>query len=137
MKKYDNFISCLNVLKRADYAKVADDEIYRAGYIAQFNLSFELAWKVLQETLKLYLVSEAESASPREILKLAYSKAFIRDSEIWLLMLRKRNASIHVYDGQEADELTILIRDSFVKALDELVLTLEEKIKEAESIDEL
>lgn len=67
---------------------------------------------------------------------MAYSKAFITDSEIWLLMLRKKNTSIHVYNGQETYELTLLIRDSFFKAFDELASILKEKIKEAESMDE-
>jgi nucleotidyltransferase substrate binding protein (TIGR01987 family) len=130
MKKYDNFINCLEVLKKADFNKVSDDEIYRTGIIAQFNLTFELAWKALQETLKLHSVIEAETGSPREILKIGFSKGFVNDQEIWLLMLRKRNTSIHVYDENEADELTILIKDSFIKAFDDLAQILKNKINE-------
>ncbi len=133
MKKFDNFINCLAVLKKADFTKVADDEIYRTGVIAQFNLTFELAWKALQEVLKLHSVSEAETGSPREILKIGYSKGFISDSEVWLLMLRKRNTTVHIYNEDEADELAILIRDSFIKAFDDLVVILNSKIKDLDS----
>ena len=42
MKKFDNFVNCLSVLKKADFSKAVDDEIYRTGIIAQFNLTFEL-----------------------------------------------------------------------------------------------
>ena len=129
MKKYDNFINCLSILKKADFNKAVDDEIYRTGVIAHFNLTFELAWKALQETLKLHSVSEAETGSPREILKIGFSKGFVNDSEVWLLMLRKRNTSVHVYDENEADELVILIKDSFIKALDNLAKILNNKIQ--------
>ena len=132
MKKYDNFVNCLEVLKKADFIKVSEDEIYRTGVIAQFNLTFELAWKALQETLKLHSVSEAVTGSPREILKIGFSKGFVNDSEVWLLMLRKRNSSVHIYDEEEADELIILIKDSFIKAFEDLAKLLEAKLKELE-----
>ena len=47
MKKFDNFVNCLNVLKNADFSLARENEIYRTGVIGQFNLTFELAWKAL------------------------------------------------------------------------------------------
>ncbi len=34
-------------------------------------------------------VEEASTGSPREILQIGYKVGFIRDSEVWLLMLKK------------------------------------------------
>ena len=51
MKKLDNFSNCLSVLKNADFKLAENNEIYRTGVIGQFNLTFELAWKALQEKL--------------------------------------------------------------------------------------
>ena len=45
MKKLDNFVSRLNVLKGADFEFAGNNEIYRTGVIGQFNLTFELARK--------------------------------------------------------------------------------------------
>ena len=53
MKKLDNFSNCLAVLRKADFEFADENEIYRTGIIGQFNLTFELAWKALQEILKL------------------------------------------------------------------------------------
>ena len=53
MGKLDNFSNCLNVLKNADFEFAENDDIYRTGIIGQFNLTFELAWKALQEVLRL------------------------------------------------------------------------------------
>ena len=78
MKKLDNFSSCLDVLRRANFELAKENEIYRTGIIWQFNLTLELAWKALQEILKLHGAAGAETGSPREILQLGYKRFFER-----------------------------------------------------------
>jgi len=104
------------VLKKADFEQASESEIYRTGVIAQFNLTFELSWKALQEVLRIHGVEGADVGSPREILQLGYKIGFINDSEVWLLMLKKRNTSVHIYNEDEIDEMIMLIRDSFIPA---------------------
>ena len=133
MKKLDNFSNCLKVLKNADFEAADNNEIYRTGVVGQFNLAFELAWKALQEILKLHGVDDASTGSPREILQLAYKFGFINDSAVWLMMLKKRNTSVHIYNEDEVDELVLLIRDSFIPAFVILQETLENKLRAAES----
>ncbi|MCD7981790.1 MAG: nucleotidyltransferase substrate binding protein [Clostridiales bacterium] len=130
MKKLDNFSNCLSVLKGADFEAANADEIYRMGVIGQFNLTFELAWKALQAALRLHGVGDAQTGSPREILQLGYKYGFLDDAEVWMLMLKKRNTSIHIYDEDEADEMIIFVRDSFIPAFEKLEKILSEKIKE-------
>lgn len=131
MKKFENFKKNLDVLKDIDF-KQANNVVYRAGIVAQFNLTFELAWKALQAVLYAHSVVEAETGSPREIIKLGYKVGFIYNAEIWLDMLKHRNRSTHIYDEEEIDELIILIRDKFIIAFAELENTLQKKIEEAE-----
>ena len=131
MKKLDNFSKCLAVLRKADFEFADENEIYRTGIIGQFNLTFELAWKALQEILKLHGAVEAETGSPREILQLGYKMGFLDDSAVWLSMLKKRNTSVHIYNEDEADELLLLIRDSFIPAFSVLENTLMNKANEA------
>lgn len=138
MKKFDNFANCLKVLKTADFAEASENEIYRTGVIAQFNLTFELAWKALQEVLRLHGTAGADTGSPREILQLGFKVGFISDSSSWLLMLKKRNLSVHVYDEPEydenkANEIVALIRDNFIAAFTVLEETLKDKIEEADT----
>lgn len=133
MKKLDNFSNCLAILKSADFKLADNNEIYRTGIIGQFNLTFELAWKALQETLKLHGVEEASTGSPREILQLGYKVGFVSDSSVWLLMLKKRNTSVHIYNEDEIDEMILLIRDTFLPAFTILEETLKAKLKEVEN----
>ena len=127
MKKLDNFSNCLTILRNADFKLADNNDIYRTGVIGQFNLTFELAWKALHGA------EGADTGSPREILQLGYKLGFVNDSAVWLLMLKKRNTSVHIYNEQEVDEMILLIRDSFIPAFVALEKTLREKLAEAES----
>lgn len=131
MKKLDNFSNCLGVLKNADFEFANDNEIYRTGVIGQFNLTFELAWKALQAILRIHGAEGVEIGSPREILQIGYKLGFVDDSAVWLLMLRKRNTLVHIYNENEIDEMMILIRDSFIPAFLDLEKTLRNKLDEA------
>ena len=133
MKKLDNFSNCLTILRNEDFKLADNNDIYRPGVIGQFNLTFELAWKALQEILRLHGAEGVDIGSPREILQLGYKLGFVNDSAVWLLMLKKRNTSVHIYNEQEVDEMILLIRDSFIPAFVALEKTLREKLAEAES----
>ena len=132
MKKLDNFANCLDILKQADFDLADSNAIYRMGVTVQFNLTFELAWKALQEVLRMHGVEGAETGSPREILQVGYKVGFVNDSSVWLLMLKKRNTSIHIYNEEEFDELIVLIRDSFISAFTDLEETLQEQLIEVD-----
>ena len=123
----------MTILADADFKMAETNDIYRTGIIGQFNLTFELAWKALQEVMRKHSVVEASTGSPREILQLGYKIGFLDDSETWLLMLKKRNTSVHIYNEDEVDELILLIRDSFIPAFKILKDTLVKKLEEAES----
>ena len=132
MKKLDNFANCLDILKQADFELADSNDIYRMGVVGQFNLTFELAWKALQEVLRMHGVEGVETGSPREILQVGYKVGFVNDSSVWLLMLKKRNTSIHIYNEEEIDELIVFIRDSFIPAFTDLEETLQEKLIEVD-----
>ena len=89
-----------------------------------------MAWKALQEVLKEHGVQEAQTGSPREILQLGYKFGFIEDSSVWIIMLKSRNNSTHIYNESEIIELLLLIRDSFIHAFEILEKTLQKKYQE-------
>lgn len=133
MKKIDNFSASLDVLAHADFQQAHENVIYRTGIVGQFNQTFELAWKALQAVLRAHNVIGAESGSPLGILKLGYKTGFLSDSEVWILMHKKRNIAVHEYSEEDIDTLIILIRDTFIPAFSTLLDTLTAKAAEAES----
>lgn len=82
--------------------------------------------------LQIHGVECSETGSPREILQLGYKSGFVDDASVWLVMLKKRDTSIHIYDEEKVDEMILLIRDSFIPAFTVLEGTLQEKLDDAE-----
>lgn len=116
------------MLKKSNMQEAHEDEIYRTGVIAQFNLCFELAWKALRAVMVQHSVPNAETGSPRETLKLAFKIGFIDDEDVWLMMLQTRNLVTHVYSEDDADSAIRLIESKFIPTLERLKGTLEEKM---------
>ena len=117
MKKFDNFISNLNVLEKAENEDL-ENEFVISGIIDKFFIQFELSWKVLKTLLRYEGKSAANSGSPREILKAAYSVYDFIDEDIWLDMLKSRNDMTHIYDGEAARRLVSMILKRYIPAFE-------------------
>lgn len=104
MKQFDNYISNLSVLSTAYYEDL-ENELIISGVTRKFNIQFELAWKVLKELLRYEGNSIANTGSPREIIKAANAVYDFIDEPIWLSMLKDRNSTTHIYDGNAAKDL--------------------------------
>lgn len=119
MKKYDNYTSNLDVLRHAD-EQALDNEFVIGGIKDKFCLQFELGWKLLKELLIYEGRAEAASGSPREIIKTAYAVYDFMDEAVWLDMLRDRNASTHIYDGEEVGRLARRVIDRYIPAFERM-----------------
>lgn len=113
MKKFDNYVSNLEILKRAENENL-ENEFIISGIIDKFSIQFELSWKVLKELLRYEGKSAAASSSPREILKAAYELYDFIDEGIWLEMLKSRNDMTHIYDGEAAKRLVNSILHRYI-----------------------
>lgn len=125
MKKFDNYISNLNVLEKAENENL-NNEFVISGIIDKFFIQFELSWKVLKELLRYEGKSSANSGSPREILKAAYSVYDFIDEDVWLDILKSRNDMTHIYDGEVAKRLVDMILKKYIPAFK----IMKEKIQE-------
>lgn len=125
MKKFDNYVSNLEVLQKAENEDL-DNEFIISGIIDKFFIQFELSWKVLKELLCYEGKSAAGSGSPREILKAAYELYDFIDEDIWLDMLKSRNDMTHIYDGEAAKRLVDMILGKYIPAFK----LMEEKVLE-------
>ena len=113
MKKFDNYVSHLEILKRAENEDL-ENEFIISGIIYKFFVQFEFSWKVLKELLQYEGKRAAASGSPREILKAAYELYDFIDEDIWLEMLKSRNDMTHIYDGEAAKRLVNSILHRYI-----------------------
>lgn len=102
------------------------NEIEEAGVIQIFEFTFELAWK----TLKDFLNYEGyKTETPRDTIKQGFQLGYIKNGELWLDALEKRNVLSHAYDEKRASEAVQLIKKSYYQLLWDLYTFLQNKIK--------
>ena len=115
-QRFENFDKSYKLLNK--YAKQPiTTELERAGIIQFFEMSFELAWKVLKDYLEAqeYLVK-----SPRETVKQAFQIGLIDNGHVWMDALSNRNLTTHTYDEELANKMTNEIITMYLPELDKM-----------------
>ena len=95
-QRFDNFKKSYQLLEKYSSLELTS-EIEKAGLIQFFEITFDLALKVLKDYLEAqgYIVK-----SPRETIKQAYQMEVIDDGYVWIEALSSRNLTTHTYDEQ-------------------------------------
>lgn len=83
MKKYENYVSALNSLRKAPEQDLGNDFI-QSGIIDKFGLQFELGWKLFKALLAYEGDPVFASGSPRDVLKTAFQYYDFMDESLWL-----------------------------------------------------
>lgn len=99
-QRFENFNKSYSLLKK--YLIKEDlSELEQAGIIQFFEMTFELAWKVLKDYLESdgYIVK-----SPRETIKQAFQNEIINDGHVWIDASAVRNLTVHIYDKNVASK---------------------------------
>ena len=122
-QRFENFERSFKLLNQ--YIKIEKpSEIERAGGIQFFEMSFELAWKMMKD----YLESEGYNVkSPRETIKQAFQYGLIEDGYIWIEGLDDRNLTVHTYDEETADLVDDKIKNIYFAIMEKLYIKLKEK----------
>jgi nucleotidyltransferase substrate binding protein (TIGR01987 family) len=92
-------------------------KLERAGLIQFFEMTFELAWKMLKD----YLTAEGfRPQSPRATIKQAFQSELIIEGAAWLTALEDRNLTVHTYDEETAQRVETVIRQDYFPLLKQL-----------------
>lgn len=95
-----DYEKALNQLAKA--LKQPRDEYLRDSVIQRFEITYELAWKML----KLCLEAEGISVrTPRETLQEALQAGFITDGNAWSDLQKMCNLTSHTYDESLAEQV--------------------------------
>ena len=115
-QRFENFDKSYKLLKKYSQKPIVT-ELERAGIIQFFEMTFELAWKVLKD----YLESEGYIVkSPRETVKQAFQIGLIDNGHVWIDALSNRNLTTHTYDEELAIKMTSEILDAYLPELDKM-----------------
>ncbi len=123
-QRFQNFEKSYRTLETYVHRPLTS-ELERAGLVHLFEVTFELAWKVLKD----YLESEGLTmSSPRETLKTAFQAGILEDGHVFIDALSHRNLAAHTYDEAMATQLVTEIKNAYFPALRNLYERLREEI---------
>lgn len=121
-QRFDNYQKAF--LKLKDALAIDElSEIEKAGVIQYFEITFELAWKLMKDYL-LFLGYSVNS--PRDSIKRAFSIELISNGDEWLNALTDRNLTVHTYNQDEADAIFKRIKENYYPLLESLYLKFKE-----------
>lgn len=123
-QRFSNYEKAFNELTAA-VSRTSYDKLSQAGLIQMFELTFELAWKTLEDKLEY---EGLKANSPRDTLKLAFQSGAIRNGELWIEALDNRNLLAHTYDAVQSDKARDLIREKYFALLKDLHLSLKNEV---------
>jgi nucleotidyltransferase substrate binding protein (TIGR01987 family) len=123
-QRFQNFEKSFLLLKRTLEIK-KPSEAERGGLIQFYEMTFELAWKLLRD----YLYEQGFSVnSPREAIKQAYLSEIIADGQGWIDALEDRNLTTHTYDEETALKVVKSIKDAYFPLLNALYTSIKKEV---------
>lgn len=115
-QRFQNYEKAFLLLERA-LNIATPSEVERGGIIQFYEMTFELAWKLMKDYLEQlgYTVN-----SPRDAIKQAFQVGILDDGQLWIDALSDRNLTTHTYDENKAIEVVAKIRTDYFPALQQL-----------------
>ena len=115
-QRLQNFEKSYQLLENTLQIK-SPSEAERAGLIQFFEMTFELAWKMMRD----YLNEQGFSVnSPKEAIKQAFQSNLIADGHGWIDALNDRNLTTHTYQEETAVKVEQKIRNDYFPLLQNL-----------------
>ena len=118
INRYNTFCRCLENLKKSQKADPEADFVLE-GTVQNFNLAFDISWKVMKDILvQYYAMTGFVAGSPREVLRESFKAELIQGDE-WMDMLKVRNQLAHDYDGVIVKKYCHIIVDKYIGKFEE------------------
>jgi nucleotidyltransferase substrate binding protein (TIGR01987 family) len=93
-------------------------ELEQQGLIQGFEFTHELAWNVLKDYLEMEGIQDLVGS--RSTAREAFKRGLVRDGEVWMDMIEKRNLSSHTYNQAVANTLVAAVAERYYSAFCEL-----------------
>lgn len=120
-QRFGQFQKAFRLLERA-VQQNALSELEEAGLIQFFEMTLELAWKVMKD----YLENEGMSPkTPRQSIKMAFQADILDNAQVWIDALDDRNLTSHTYNEHTAKQVVQLIKSKYYPMLADLHNTME------------
>ncbi len=92
-----------------------------SGIIKDFEMAYELSWKVLKRKLR---EEGHQTLGAKDVYSKAYQLGYLKKEQPWLSMIQDRNLTAHVYDEESALRIVERIKKSYLSELQDLAAML-------------
>ncbi len=123
-QRFQNFEKALLRLQNA-VDKTGLSDLEKAGVIQIYEFTFELAWKTVKDYLE---EKDVIVKFPGDTIKEGFLYEIIKNGEMWMDMLHKRNLMSHTYDEKNAEIAYKLIVNDFYNELFDVYLKLKKEL---------
>lgn len=94
-QRIENFNRAFYILSEAVKSYKSSEVLTHMALIQSFEVTFELAWKVLKDYLA---IKGIDVYTPKDVIKEAFSSEILHDGQVWIDMLKDRNSGSHEYN---------------------------------------
>ena len=122
-QRFQNFEKAITQLMDAVAQKDLSD-LEKAGVIQIYEFTFELAWKTVKDFLE---EKDVDVKFPRDTIKEGFMFEIIKNGDVWMDMLQKRNLMSHTYDKKNAELAYNLIVSEYFEELFDVYKTLKKE----------
>lgn len=119
---YLNFKRALANLQRSLATPILEPRDL-SGVIKDFEMVYELSWKVLKKYL---LLQGHETLGAKDVFSKAYQLGYLSNEALWLKMIEDRNQTSHVYEEAEARRIVVRVQADYLSSLLDLAKMFED-----------
>ena len=102
-------------------------ETIRSGIIQNFEVAYELSWKMVKRWIETNISTEAvDGVTRRELFRQAAENRLIGDVDLWMRFHSSRNETSHTYDQETAEEVSASAKE-FLSTAQSLLTALRER----------
>ena len=114
IQRFDNYKKVLQhleifVSEKSNNSQTNTEEF---AIIKAFELTFECAWNLMKDFLNSKGINDIIGS--RDTIRSAFRNEIIEDGEIWFDMIKRRNNTAHVYDGEIATEISLIVANEYI-----------------------
>lgn len=125
-QRFDNLKKAFGQLEKF-MVKPDLSELEEQGLIKAFEYTYELSWTTLQDFLKYR--GQTDIYGSRDVFRKAFQLGLLADGELWMDMLKSRNATSHTYNQETAREISLAVKENYYPAFTALIHKLQ-KLKD-------
>ncbi|MFK5927176.1 MAG: nucleotidyltransferase substrate binding protein [Desulfuromusa sp.] len=122
-QRFNNFMKAFGQFEKF-MVKPDLSALEEQGVIKAFEYTYELAWTTLQDFLKYR--GQTDIYGSRDVFRKAFQLGLLDDGELWMDMLKSRNATSHTYNEETAREICNAVKVNYYPAFTALIQKLQQ-----------